>query len=39
MVKDAKTGAFFRADKLIEEHVAKVLAKKKDIKPEERERL
>jgi len=39
MVKDVKTGTCHRADKLIEEHVAKVIAKKKDMKPEEKERL
>lgn len=39
MVKDMKTGTCHRADKLIEEHVEKVLNKKKDMKPEEKERL
>lgn len=39
MVKDLKTGTCHRADKLIEEHIEKVLAKKKDMKPEEKERL
>lgn len=39
MVKDMKTGTCHRADKLIEEHVAKILSKKKDLKPEERERI
>jgi len=37
MVKDTKTGTPRRADKLIQEHIAKVLPKKK--KPEEREEL
>jgi glycyl-tRNA synthetase (class II) len=36
MVKDTKTGTCHRADKLIEEHIGKVLAKKKDLKPEDR---
>lgn len=39
MVKDTKTGTCHRADKLIEEHVAKVLGKKKDLKPHEKERM
>lgn len=39
MVKDMKTGTCHRADKLIEEHVAKVLSKKKDMKPDEKERI
>jgi glycyl-tRNA synthetase len=39
MVKDVKTGTCHRADKLIEDFIDKVLAKKKDLKPEERERL
>ncbi len=39
MVKDLKSGQCHRADKLIEEHVEKVIAKKKDIKPDEKERL
>lgn len=37
MVKDVKTGACRRADKLIDEHITKVLPKKK--KPEDREEL
>ena len=37
MVKDVKSGTCHRADKLIEEHIDKLLAKKKD--PEERKRL
>lgn len=39
MVKDKKTGMCHRADKLIEEFVEKTLAKKKDLKPEQREKL
>lgn len=39
MVKDLKTGQCHRADKLIEEHVQKVIGKKKNMKPEEREKL
>ena len=39
MVKDVKTGTCHRADKLIEEHVAKVISKKKDMKADEKERL
>jgi glycyl-tRNA synthetase (class II) len=39
MVKDAKTGICHRADKLIEDHIDKVLAKGKNLKPEEREKL
>jgi glycyl-tRNA synthetase len=39
MVKDMKNGNCHRADKLIEEHVEKVLSKKKDLKPEEKERI
>ena len=40
MVKDVKKGFCFRADKLIDEHVAKVLEKgKKKLKPEEKEKL
>lgn len=39
MVKDMKTGTCHRADKLIEEHIDKIIAKKKDMKPEEKERL
>ncbi|CDW87462.1 glycine--trna ligase [Stylonychia lemnae] len=36
MVKDTKTGTCHRADKLIEEHITKVLGKKKDMKQEEK---
>ena len=32
MVKDLKSGQCHRADKLIEEHIEKLLAKKKDMK-------
>ena len=39
MVKDLKTGTCHRADKLIEEHIDKLLAKKKDMKPEDKKRL
>ena len=39
MVRDVKTHLCHRADKLIEEFVEKTLAKKKDLKPEEKERL
>ena len=39
MVKDLKNGACHRADKLIEEHIDKILAKKKDMKPEDRKHL
>lgn len=39
MVKDLKNGSVFRADKLIEEHVQKTIAKKKNMKPEDREKL
>ena len=39
MVKDLKSGQCHRADKLIEEHIEKVIAKKKDMKQEERDRL
>ena len=39
MVKDLKSGLCHRADKLIEEFVEKLVAKKKDLKPEEREKL
>lgn len=38
MVKDLKTGTCHRADKLIEEHIDKVLAKK-NMKPEEKKHL
>jgi hypothetical protein len=39
MVKDVKTGTCHRADKLIEEHIDKVIAKKKDMNAEEKKRL
>ena len=39
MVKDVKTGTCHRADKLIEDFIEKLLQKKKDMKPEENERL
>jgi hypothetical protein len=39
MVKDVKTGMCHRADKLIEDYVEKVIAKKKDLKKEDRERM
>ena len=39
MVKDVKTGVCHRADKLIEEYIDKVISKKKDMKPEEKDRL
>jgi glycyl-tRNA synthetase (class II) len=39
MVKDIKSGQCHRADKLIEEHVEKVIAKKKDMKQEDKDRL
>jgi glycyl-tRNA synthetase len=39
MVKDLKTGQCHRADKLIEEHVEKVIAKKKDMKADDKEKL
>lgn len=39
MVKDLKNGQCHRADKLIEEHIEKMLAKKKDMQPDDRERL
>lgn len=39
MVKDLKTGQCHRADKLIQDHVDKVQAKKKNLKPEEMEKL
>lgn len=38
MVKDTKNGMCHRADKLIEDFVEKYLAKKKDLKPEEKEK-
>jgi glycyl-tRNA synthetase len=39
MVKDMKSGQCHRADKLIEEHIEKVIAKKKDMKQEEKDKL
>jgi glycyl-tRNA synthetase len=39
MVKDLKSGQCHRADKLIEEHVEKLVAKKKDMKQDEKDRL
>ena len=39
MVKDVKTGICYRADKMIEDHIDKLLAKAKNMKPEEREHL
>ncbi len=39
MVKDVKTGICYRADKLIEDHVDKVLNKSKNLKPEEKDNL
>lgn len=39
MVKDVKTGTCHRADKLIEDFIDRVFQKKKDMKPEEKERL
>ena len=39
MVKDIKSGTCHRADKVIEEHIEKILTKKHDLKPEERKRL
>ena len=39
MVKDTKNGFCHRADKLIDEAIGKLLGKKKNLKPEERERL
>jgi len=39
MVKDLKNGNCLRADKLIEEHIDKILSKKKDLKPEEKAAL
>lgn len=39
MVKDVKTGTCHRADKLIEDFIDKIFQKKKDLKPEEKERL
>jgi glycyl-tRNA synthetase len=39
MVKDLKTGQCHRADKLVEEHVEKLISKKKDMKADDKERL
>ena len=39
MVKDVKTGICQRADKLIEDHIDKLLAKKKDMKQDEKDKL
>lgn len=39
MVKDLKSGQCHRADKLIEEFIEKTIAKKKDMKQDEKERL
>ena len=39
MVKDLKSGQCHRADKMIEEYIEKLIAKKKDIKQVEKERL
>ena len=39
MVKDMKVGNCHRADKLIDEFITKTLQKKKNIKPEEKEKL
>jgi hypothetical protein len=39
MVKDLKAGNCHRADKLIEEHIDKIIQKKKDMKPEEKKHL
>ena len=40
MVKDVKTGICYRADKLIEDHIEKVLVKDaKKLKPEDKEHL
>ena len=39
MVKDLKSGQCHRADKLIEEHIEKYIAKKKEMKQDERDRL
>lgn len=40
MVKDVKNGNCYRADKLIHEHIEKIIAKKAaKMKPEERHRL
>lgn len=39
MVKDLKSGQCHRADKLIEEHIEKLIAKKKDMKQEDKDKL
>lgn len=39
MVRDIKSGAYLRADKLIEEFVDKQLATKKNLKPDEKDNL
>jgi len=39
MVKDTKNGNCHRADKLIDDHIVKVLSKKKALKPEDEEKL
>ena len=39
MVKDVKNGECRRADKLIDEHIEKVMAKKKNMKADEKEKL
>lgn len=38
MVKDLKVGNCHRADKLIDEAIEKIIAKKKNMKPEEKEK-
>lgn len=39
MVKDVKTGICYRADKLIEDHIEKVLGKAKNLKQEDKDNL
>ena len=39
MVKDVKVGHCYRADKIIAEHIEKLLGKKKDLPQEEKSRL
>ena len=39
MVKDVKNGQCHRADKLIDEFITKLMAKKKNLKEEEKEKL
>ena len=39
MVKDVKNGQCHRADKLIDESMTKLMAKKKNLKPEEKEEM